>query len=323
MRAFSDGVRLAQPASDCANRTPSEKGSPCAAHHPTRSSSRSSAPVRYLRSMPRYVDHAAELRILDQLAQQRWGPTGFLCPHCRHPHAVRLRSRPRVRQCRKCRRQTSITAGTLLHGTRLPLAAWAERGGDLQHRPARVPSSSALAWDFAISRSSAWHLNQRIFLCAELGSAAPVGTTWLTYRLRVRRPKRGSCFPAAAPARVRALHEAHRDGYVRPLEVDIAFSVTDDTLRLARIAPSMDELREFREGLPNLQQIHQHHGFGRYLRAGVVLGPRTVSLRWLPRWSWATLAGWNTRGDLHPPPWFTTAIRCGRRPLRALDPWLA
>jgi transposase-like protein len=52
----------------------------------------------------------------------RW-PQGFECPACQHRESSWL-SRRRLEQCRACRRQTSVTAGTVLHGTRVALRIW-------------------------------------------------------------------------------------------------------------------------------------------------------------------------------------------------------
>ena len=51
----------------------------------------------------------------------RW-PNGFICPECRHEgHRVLERG---LYQCHLCRRQTSLTVGTLFAGTKLPLTIW-------------------------------------------------------------------------------------------------------------------------------------------------------------------------------------------------------
>ncbi len=52
----------------------------------------------------------------------RW-PKGFECPACQHGESSWL-ARRRLEQCRACRRQTSLTAGTVLHGTRVALRVW-------------------------------------------------------------------------------------------------------------------------------------------------------------------------------------------------------
>ncbi len=52
----------------------------------------------------------------------RW-PEGFECPACQHRESSWLSQR-RLDQCRACRRQTSVTARTVLHGTRVGLRIW-------------------------------------------------------------------------------------------------------------------------------------------------------------------------------------------------------
>ena len=56
------------------------------------------------------------------LAESRW-PDGYACPRCDYLEAYELSSRP-VYKCKKCNYQVSVTAGTVLHGTRLPLRDW-------------------------------------------------------------------------------------------------------------------------------------------------------------------------------------------------------
>ena len=52
----------------------------------------------------------------------RW-PTGFACPLCGGCEGTQLSTRPKV-QCRACRHQVSLTAGTIFHATKLPLVSW-------------------------------------------------------------------------------------------------------------------------------------------------------------------------------------------------------
>lgn len=60
-----------------------------------------------------------------QTALEQWHwPQGFICPGCGHAVApVRLRTRALL-QCRHCRHQTSLTAGTIFAATKLPLTTW-------------------------------------------------------------------------------------------------------------------------------------------------------------------------------------------------------
>src|SRR3954451_24959692 len=52
----------------------------------------------------------------------RW-PGGFSYPRCGEPDAYGLAGRELL-QCRACRHQTSVTAGTVLHRTHVPLRLW-------------------------------------------------------------------------------------------------------------------------------------------------------------------------------------------------------
>jgi predicted RNA-binding Zn-ribbon protein involved in translation (DUF1610 family) len=54
---------------------------------------------------------------------RRW-PDGFVCPVCGKDRAATLKSRAYTYECLDCGRQTSITAGTAMHRTKLPLTTW-------------------------------------------------------------------------------------------------------------------------------------------------------------------------------------------------------
>jgi transposase-like protein len=55
--------------------------------------------------------------------KRRW-PDGFVCPACGKRRVAALKSRPRLHECLDCGRQTSVTAGTVMHRSRLPLTTW-------------------------------------------------------------------------------------------------------------------------------------------------------------------------------------------------------
>ena len=50
-------------------------------------------------------------------------PNGFFCPKCGCTEYYPVRGRNAF-QCRACRHQTSVTAGTVMHRTHLPLTVW-------------------------------------------------------------------------------------------------------------------------------------------------------------------------------------------------------
>jgi transposase-like protein len=53
----------------------------------------------------------------------RW-PDGFRCPSCGHGKGWELATKPFTWECASCRRQTSVTAGTVMHASKLPLTVW-------------------------------------------------------------------------------------------------------------------------------------------------------------------------------------------------------
>ena len=57
----------------------------------------------------------------EYLFKLRW-PDGFICPKCGHNQY--WKNRRALYECQKCHTQTSITAGTIMHGTRKPLRYW-------------------------------------------------------------------------------------------------------------------------------------------------------------------------------------------------------
>ena len=64
-----------------------------------------------------------ELSCAEFLFERRW-PDGFVCPACGDGRAALLRSRAYTYECVACGRQTSITAGTVMHRSKLPLTVW-------------------------------------------------------------------------------------------------------------------------------------------------------------------------------------------------------
>ena len=64
---------------------------------------------------------SSETQCQEYLAFVRW-PDGYICPRCGCRHGYRL-SNGRY-QFTHCKRQTSVTAGTMLHKTHMPLRVW-------------------------------------------------------------------------------------------------------------------------------------------------------------------------------------------------------
>ncbi|NQX65052.1 transposase [Paenibacillus alba] len=56
------------------------------------------------------------------LLSLRWA-NGFCCPRCDYHEAFHIRSR-RLLECKECRMQISLTAGTIMHKSKLSLLLW-------------------------------------------------------------------------------------------------------------------------------------------------------------------------------------------------------
>jgi hypothetical protein len=89
----------------------------------------------------------------------RW-PTGFLCPICGSCEGRWLSTRPKI-QCRACRHQVSLTAGTIFHATKLPLTTWF-LGMWLIATAKNGISSVELGRRLGIKQTNAWSLKQKI-----------------------------------------------------------------------------------------------------------------------------------------------------------------
>src|SRR5438045_8882710 len=66
---------------------------------------------------------ASESACADYLFQRRW-PGGFVCPGCGDGRAWLLKTKEFTYECAACGRQTSVTAGTIMHASKLPLTTW-------------------------------------------------------------------------------------------------------------------------------------------------------------------------------------------------------
>ena len=62
----------------------------------------------------------------DYLEKLRW-PDGPVCPHCGSQKCTRLNGkahRPGAIQCNECRKQFTVTVGSVMESTRIPLHKW-------------------------------------------------------------------------------------------------------------------------------------------------------------------------------------------------------
>ena len=78
--------------------------------------------LEYPESMPEFMDQfTSEDACRQYLATVRWAD-GFTCPKCKHTDAWKLARG--IFKCKKCKRDISITAGTVFQRRHLPLRIW-------------------------------------------------------------------------------------------------------------------------------------------------------------------------------------------------------
>jgi transposase-like protein/predicted RNA-binding Zn-ribbon protein involved in translation (DUF1610 family) len=94
------------------------------------------------------------------LFARRW-PDDFACPACGKARAVALKSRPRLLECLDCGRQTSMTAGTVMHRSKLPLTTWFW-AAHLMATHSNGMSARQLADQLDVTYKTAWLLTQKL-----------------------------------------------------------------------------------------------------------------------------------------------------------------
>ena len=95
----------------------------------------------------------------EYLFRQRF-PDGFVCPSCGAKEYYPIYRR-NLSQCKKCRKQTSVTSGTVMHRTHLSLVLWFW-AIYLCVNDKRGISASQLSRMLEIGYESAWYLLKRI-----------------------------------------------------------------------------------------------------------------------------------------------------------------
>ena len=111
-------------------------------------------------SVNRFLEqYGDENQCVDALYRWRW-PHGFRCPHCGHDRCCQLTLR-KLQQCNRCRRQTSVTAGTVFDSTKLPLTSWF-LAMYLMSQGRQGASAMTLHRHLGISYNAAWRMKRKL-----------------------------------------------------------------------------------------------------------------------------------------------------------------
>lgn len=91
----------------------------------------------------------------------RW-PKGAVCPRCKQQEVVSVSGgRKGLYSCRRCRRQFTVTVGTIFEGSHIPLAKWVQ-AFHLVCSSKKGMSALQLSRMLGITYKSAWHMAHRI-----------------------------------------------------------------------------------------------------------------------------------------------------------------
>ena len=93
------------------------------------------------------------------LYQLRW-PTGYVCPVCGNTTGCELKNR-KIYQCHKCHHQTSLTAGTIFHGTKLSMNKWFLAIYLLTQRK-KSTSALQLSREIGVNYNTAWKIKHKL-----------------------------------------------------------------------------------------------------------------------------------------------------------------
>lgn len=117
-------------------------------------------PFKTLPELFQYFNHEDKAR--DFLEKMRWPDGKIICPACGVRGAYR-NSDMKTYGCRdmKCRNKFTVTVGTMMENTKLPLAKWFGAIWLITAHKKGI-SSCQLARDLGIGQKAAWFLNHRI-----------------------------------------------------------------------------------------------------------------------------------------------------------------
>jgi len=95
------------------------------------------------------------------LADRRW-PDGFVCPSCGTCKGWPQKRNRATRECADGARQTSVTAGTVMHGSHLPLRTWLFAAHIITGRCSGMPALQLQAQPGLGSCKPAWLLLHKL-----------------------------------------------------------------------------------------------------------------------------------------------------------------
>jgi transposase-like protein len=226
----------------------------------------------------KYNDEASARELLERL---RW-PNGPVCPHCESTEAYKLTPkadtethvRQGVYKCKKCRKQFTVTVGTIFEGARIPLQKWlmaiylmcASKKGISSHQLHRM---------LDVTYKTAWFMTHRIrFAMTQTPMAEKLTGTVEVDETYVGGKKRGGKRGRSTENKTPVVALVQRNGDVRAFKVK---NVTAKTLKEAIDKNVSKDANLMTDGFPAYKGLDQEyashqtvdHGAGEYVRGDV------------------------------------------------------
>jgi transposase-like protein len=228
------------------------------------------------------VSSFTEDQARDYFESIRW-PKGPDCAHCGSPRVTRLHgksTRPGLLKCNDCRKPFTVTVGTILEDSHIPLRKWVI-GFHMMCSSKKGYSAKQLQRNLGIaSYKSAWHMAHRIRYAMSTGPLAELlaGTVEVDETYVGGKPRRGD---GKFHKRGRGTNKTpvvalvQRHGSVRTRVVNSVDATTlkaalqDNVSRDASILT--DELQAYRRATKGSKGGHLtvNHSMGEYSRGGV------------------------------------------------------
>lgn len=184
----------------------------------------------------------------------KW-PSGYHCPRCayRHHYSIIWRGRKRF-ECSSCGHQTSLTAGTILEGTRTPLSKWFQA----MHLMQIGISAKLLSELIEVTYKTAWLMNHKLRFAIE---------QWDTELPLEGDLKLLGTFYGYEYHRRCSSKEAQTDFEAQPVMIGASIDDADTVTRLKMKCVDIRECRRISAGhgstaIPAIDLFLLHHTYG-------------------------------------------------------------
>lgn len=200
--------------------------------------------------------YGTEVQCESALTNARW-PQGFVCPHCSASSAVsfRLHGKPGW-QCRACGKQTTLSAGTIFHSSKLPLRVWFQAMFVLTQAKNNV-AALELKRILGVSYPTAWLVKHKLMevmsereSTRKLEGVVQVDDAYLGGKHPGGKRGRGSENKTAFVAAVQT-----RDGYPQFMRLDPVEGFTAKSVRAWAAKALAPDARVISDGLHTFREL--------------------------------------------------------------------